>query len=76
LTFLVKEIGVDPAKQTLNPNDDLLERGIIDSLGVMRLIAFLEKTYGVEVADQDIVPENFQDLNAISNFIEQKMLKR
>jgi acyl carrier protein len=74
--FLIAEIGVDPSKQSLSPDEDLLERGVIDSLGVLRLIAFLEKTYGVEVLDEDIVPENFQNLNTIARFVEHKMQKK
>ena len=47
----------------------LLERGLLDSLLLMNLIAFLERKYKIEVPDEEIVPENFQDLRSIRSFI-------
>ena len=43
----------------------LLDRGLLDSLLLMNLIAFLERKYGVEVPDEEIVPENFESLRSI-----------
>jgi len=71
--FMVTEIAVDLGKKSLVPDDDLLGSGIIDSMGVIKLVVFLEKTFGIGVADEDVVPENFQNLNCIVKFVEQKM---
>ena len=46
---------------------------IIDSLGLLKLVTFLEKSHGIQVNDEDIVPENFQSLNSMAKFVEQKM---
>ena len=70
---LLTEIAVDLDKKSLAPDEDLLELGIIDSLGIMKLIVFMEGTFGVEVAEEEIVPENFQTLNLIAEFVEKKM---
>ena len=48
----------------------LLERGLLDSLLLVNLIAFLERRYGVEIPDEEIVPENFKSLSAIRALIE------
>lgn len=69
---LLTEIAVDLDKKSLTPDEDLLEQGIIDSLGIMKLILFIEETFGVNVNDEEIVPENFQTLNAMVKFVEQK----
>lgn len=74
--FLLTEIAVDFGKESLGPDEDLLEQGIIDSMGVMTLITFMEKTFDIEIIEEDIVPENFQSLNAMVNFVEQKMQHR
>jgi acyl carrier protein len=70
---LLTEIAVDLGKKSLDPNEDLLEQGIIDSLGIMKLVLFMEETYGIAVVDEEIVPENFQTVNMMVKFVEQKM---
>ena len=70
---LLTEIAVDLDKKSLAPDEDLLEKGIIDSLGIMKLILFMEKTFGITVAEEEILPENFQCLNNMVKFVEQKM---
>jgi acyl carrier protein len=50
----------------------LLERGVIDSLGMHQLVAFLESTYDIEIDDEDLVPENFETLAAIAGMVDRK----
>jgi len=47
----------------------LLETGVIDSIGLFRLITFLEETFHVRIPDQDLLAENFQSLNHIMKYI-------
>jgi acyl carrier protein len=56
-------------------DDSLLKNNVIDSLGVFRLIAFLEETFPLTVEDSDMVPENFQSLNDIGSFVAGKLGK-
>ncbi len=70
--FLVTEIAADLGRRSLAPDEDLLEQRIIDSLGILRLVTYLEETHGIKIMDGDIVPENFQSLNSIVKFIEEK----
>jgi acyl carrier protein len=71
--FLVREVAADLGRRSLAPDEDLLGQRIIDSLGILRLVTYLEETHGIKIADADIVPENFQDLNSIVRFVEGKM---
>lgn len=48
----------------------LLEQGLLDSLGLMKLIAFLERRYRLSVPEQEITPENFRSLATIRKLIE------
>lgn len=50
----------------------LIEQGIIDSMGVMDLIAFIQSSFGVEFTDEDLTAENFQNIQAIAELIERK----
>jgi len=47
----------------------LIEAGIIDSTGVLELVGFLEETYGVEIADSELVPENLDSIDNILRFM-------
>lgn len=56
-------------------SEPLLEKGVIDSVGVMRLVTFLEKRFGIVVKDKELVPEVFKDLGALSDFVAKKRRK-
>jgi acyl carrier protein len=71
--FLLTEIAADLGKKSLGPDEDLLEQRVIDSMGILKLVVFLEKTHNIKILDEDIIPENFQSLNSIVTFVEEKM---
>lgn len=56
----------------LSDQDSLLDRGVIDSTGVMELVAYLEEEFGIAVADADIVPENLDSIDAIAGYVSRK----
>ena len=66
--FIRTELIYDDEKD-FDENTNLIERGIVDSMSLVRLISFLEENYEMQVQDEDIVPENFSSLNKISSFI-------
>ena len=70
--FVLNELAVDRDMKSIAPDEDLLMQGIIDSLGIMRLSAFMEEKFGIQIADRDMVPENFQSINSLKGFIESK----
>jgi len=49
------------------------EGGILDSTGFLEIITFLEERFGIEVADHEVVPENFGTLRRVCGFVEQKL---
>ena len=55
-------------------SDDVsfLEKGIIDSTGVLELVSFVEDKYGISVDDEELVPENFDSLNNLAAYIARK----
>ena len=68
--YLLSEIAVGLDKKTLEPDEDLLELGIIDSLGLMKLISFMEETFAIRIPDEEVVPENFQSLTRMARLVE------
>ena len=53
----------------LVPEDDLLGSGLLDSMGVMRLVSFLEESFQVKIPPEDIIIENFINVNAITKYV-------
>lgn len=56
----------------LDGTTSLLDRGIIDSTGVLEVILFIEDTFGIEVKDNEMLPDNLDSIDRISNFIARK----
>jgi len=56
----------------LSSNDSLLEKGIIDSVGILELVSFLEETFEIKVEDEELVPENLDSIAFIVNYIQHK----
>ncbi|MEC4686300.1 MAG: acyl carrier protein [Nitrospirota bacterium] len=54
-------------------DDSFLENGIIDSTGVLELVAFLEKKYQIGIEDEDLVPENLDSIINLVRFVKTKM---
>lgn len=60
------------AADELTDGASLLEGGVIDSTGVLELVGFLESSYGIEVSDTELVPENLDSVEAISGYVARK----
>ena len=71
--FILGELAFDKDQKAIVPDEDLLSMGVIDSLGIMRLVAFIEERFGIKVKDEDLVPENFQNINSINRYIVSKI---
>ena len=75
-TKLIEFIKMDLARGKITGNlcssDDLIESGILDSLGIMKLILFLENNYSVKISDDDLTLENFSSILSINSLIDRK----
>ena len=58
--------------QSLGDGDSLLELQIVDSTGFLELVNFLEASYGIKVADDEMVPDNLETVDNIVAFVERK----
>lgn len=57
----------------LASDDSLTQTGIIDSLGVLELVVFLEQRYGVRVSEAETLPQNLDSVNNVVRFLERKL---
>lgn len=53
----------------LGDDDSLMGKGVVDSMGVMEVIAFIDEELGVTVADTDVTEQNLGTINAIANYV-------
>jgi len=66
--FILKHFPL-ARKSGLKPGDKWLETGMIDSLGILDLVHYLEKEFSLVISDDDLQPENFESLEAVARFI-------
>lgn len=58
---------------SLEDDASLLDRGIIDSTGVLEVIFFIEETFGITVEDSEMLPDNLDSIERIAKFIARKI---
>jgi acyl carrier protein len=68
--FVIEEFAPDVSKDELANDLDLLKNGVIDSLGLLKLISWIEDHFGVNVEDTALDPDNFRTVDAIDTFVE------
>ncbi|MBC8184866.1 acyl carrier protein [candidate division KSB1 bacterium] len=57
---------------TFNNNDSFIEKGIIDSTGVLELVSFVEEKFNFRVNDEEIIPDNLDSITNLTTFIQKK----
>jgi acyl carrier protein len=70
--FVLAELAPRRDVTSIEVDDDLLAAGIVDSLGVEMLITFLEERFGVTIAAEEVVPDNFRTPRTVAAFVQQK----
>ena len=67
--FITGELMRNPDPFCLEPEEPLLRKGMIDSIGIQQLVAFLESEFDLSISDDDLTVENFQTLRSISELV-------
>ncbi len=70
--FILSELN-SLGKESLSADEDLLDSGMVDSIGLVQLVGFIEEKYSITVSPEDLLPDNFANINAITNFISGKV---
>ncbi len=71
--FIVESFLLGDDSEELNDTDSFMQKGIIDSTGVLELAAFVEEKYEIKVEDEDMVPANLDSIENLAGFISGKM---
>lgn len=72
ITYIKAHLLTGQSDIELNPEDDLLGSGLVDSIGMMKLIGHIETHYQFTVPPQDMTIENFMTVEAISSYLQQQ----
>jgi acyl carrier protein len=70
--YIEVNLFVEGGHQALRDDDSFLEKGVIDSTGVLELVNWMETTFGFEVEDTELIPDNLDSINRLVAFIERK----
>lgn len=73
--FIREELASAKGITSFSDEESLMERGVIDSLGVFRLVTFLEETYRMKVGDEEISADYLQSVNTIEQLVLSKAKK-
>ena len=65
----IREELMNGANDDLDESENLLAAGIIDSLGILRLVSFVEEKFGIEVPDEDVTIDNFQSVKSMTDYV-------
>ena len=72
--FILDELLLGGGPEGIDPKESLMESGLINSLSMLRMVAFIEEQFEIRIEDHELLPEDFETLVSIRNFVEQKKL--
>ncbi|MBF6064441.1 acyl carrier protein [Nocardia terpenica] len=67
--FIRREARWQADPSLLTSDYPLLDSGVIDSVTLLKMVAYLQKSFGIVVRDEDLLPENFADIDAVVRFV-------
>jgi acyl carrier protein len=70
--FIARNFLFSDDASAVREDQSLMSSGTLDSTGILELIMFVEERFGLKVADEEMLPENFDSVNAIASFIARK----
>lgn len=70
--FISEELVLPDDPADLTPDYPLIDKGVLDSLGIFRVVAFLEEEWDIQVDDEDLIADNFRSLQSIAKLVEAK----
>ena len=71
--YIIQEMLKGKSISKLWDDDQLVESGIIDSLGIMSLLSFVEETFAIQIQGEDLIPDNFESINSIAALVDRQL---
>lgn len=67
--FIITDVNPDMHLEGLGDDDPLIESGIVDSLGVLKILSFLDEAFGIDLSSEEIRLDNFRDVRSICRMV-------
>lgn len=72
-SFVIENFMFGSGGETLQNDDSFVDRGIIDSTGVLELVSFIEETFAISVDDEELVPANLDSIDRVACYVSGKL---
>jgi acyl carrier protein len=72
-SYILENVLYGADEDALSYEDSFLEKGLIDSTGIMEIVSFIEEEFNISVYDEELIPENLDSINNLSRFIKGKI---
>ena len=73
--FIQRDLASAKGISTFSDSESLMDSGVIDSLGIFRLVAFLEEVFRVRIGDEEITHDNLKSVDSIEQMVVSKLKK-
>jgi acyl carrier protein len=70
--FIFSELEWEGSPADLTSDFSLIDGRVLDSLGIMQMVSFIEREFNIQVNDDEVVPRNFETLGILAAFVDQK----
>lgn len=67
--FIIENFLFNAEGSSLGDDESFLESGIVDSTGILEVVAWIEETFGIRVPDTDLLPENFDTVQRLAAYM-------
>lgn len=74
LRYISEDLLVGQSDLALEADENILTSGLIDSLGIMRVVTFIEDEFGIAIPPEDVTIEHFRTVQHLANYLDQKSL--
>jgi len=71
-TYVLKNFLFSDDESAITDSTLLIQKGIIDSTGILEIISHLEESFGIQIAEDEMIPTNFESIDAMAAFLERK----
>lgn len=71
--FIVDNYFFGQDECEFSDDDSFLDKGVLDSLGILSLVSFIQQEYGIEIDDQELVPDNWDSVRRVAQFVHKKL---
>jgi acyl carrier protein len=71
--FVIDNFLFGQSNGHLSDDDSFLEKGLIDSLGILNLVQFVQEKYDIPVEDEELLPENWDSVRCVAKFVQGKL---